>query len=134
MELAPYIFFYGRCEEALEFYKRALGGTYELTRMKDAPPNDQMPPSASEKVMHATFTGPGFSFMAADGREEKKVDPDAGNVSISLGTSDAAEGDRVFKALSEGGNVTMPLGPAFWGGRFGMIQDQFGLEWMITSA
>lgn len=132
MELAPYIFFYGRCEEALEFYKRALGGTYELTRVKDAPPEAQMP-GAENKVMHATFTGPGFSFMASDGREEKKVDPDAGNVSISLGTSDAAEGDRVFKALSEGGTVTMPLGPAFWGGRFGMIQDQFGLEWLITT-
>lgn len=133
MELAPYIFFYGSCEKALEFYKRALGGTYELTRVKDAPPETRWP-GGDEKVMHSTFTAPGITFMASDGDQEKKIDPDAGNISLSLGTSDAAEGDRVFKALSEGGKVTMPLGPAFWGGRFGMIQDQFGLEWMITSA
>ncbi len=135
MQLEPYIFFYGRCEEALEFYKSALGGTFEITRMKDAPPMPDMPvaPEAGNKVMHASFKGPGFAFMASDGRDEKAVDPDEGNISLSLGFEDKGEADRVFQALSQGGEVKMPLADAFWGGRFGMIADKFGIEWMITA-
>ncbi len=135
MQLEPYIFFYGRCEEALEFYKNALGGTYEFTRMEEAPPMPDMPvpPEAAKRIMHSTFKGPGFSFMASDGREEKAVNPDEGNISLSLGFEDKAEGDRIFKALSEGGDVRMPLSDAFWGGRFGMVADKFGIEWMITT-
>lgn len=133
LQLAPYIFFYGRCEEALEFYKKAIGGTYELQRNSDAPSDMPVSPEFSNKVMHSTFTGGGITFMASDGREAKKIDPDAGNISLSLAATDAAEGDRVFNALSEGGKVGMPLGPAFWGGRFGVLTDRFGTEWMIVS-
>ena len=101
LELAPYIFFYGRCEEALEFYKQALNGSYDLMRVADSPMADDVPAEARNNVMHATFNGPGFSFMASDGQGARAIDPDAGNITLSLATSDAAEGDRVFKALAE---------------------------------
>jgi len=133
MQLQPYIFFYGRCEEALEFYKKTLGGTYELMRVRDTPMAEQMPAEQRDLVMHASFTAEGINFLAADGRDVKAIDPDAGNISIALAATDAAEGDRVFRALSDGGKVTMPLEPAFWGGRFGMFVDRFGIEWMVTA-
>jgi len=133
LQLVPYVFFYGRCEEALEFYKKAIGGTYELQRNSEAPSDMPVDASLKDKVMHATFTGAGITFMASDGREVKTVDPEAGNISLSLAATDAAEGDRVFNALAEGGKVGAPLGEAFWGGRFGMVVDKFGTEWMIVS-
>lgn len=132
-QLAPYIFFYGRCEEALEFYKSVFGGTYELMRVGDSPMAAEMPPEFSNKIMHASFTAPGISFMAADGREIKTIDPEAGNISLALSATDAAQGDRLFNALSQGGKVKMPLSDAFWGGRFGMFDDRFGIEWMVTA-
>lgn len=134
MQLEPYIFFYGRCEEALEFYKSAIGGSYELQRISEGPMAAEASPAFQNKVMHATFKGNGLTFMASDGSEGKTIDPDAGNISLALGTEDRAEGDRVFKALSDGGTVVMPLGDAFWGGRFGMVVDKFGNEWMITTS
>ncbi|MDP9018217.1 MAG: VOC family protein [Candidatus Eremiobacteraeota bacterium] len=132
MQLEPYVFFYGRCEEALKFYKNALGGSYEISLVKDSPMAAEMGPGSGDRVMHAKFSAPGVAFMASDGRENKAVDSDAGNISLSLGTDDASEGERVFKALSEGGTVSMPLSPAFWGGTFGMLVDRFGIEWMMT--
>lgn len=132
MQLEPYLFFYGRCEEALDFYKSAIGGDYELSRFEGSPMADQVPPDFRNKVMHATFKGPGFTFMASDGRPDKKLDPEAGNISLSLGTSDQAEGERVFNALAQGGNVVMPIADTFWGAKFGMLTDRFGTEWMIT--
>jgi PhnB protein len=132
MQLVPYLFFYGRCAEALEFYKAAFGGTYEMQRVAGSPAAEHLPPDAGDRVMHASFTGGGVTFMASDGRETKDVDPDEGNVSLALTATDTAEGERVFAALSEGGKVTMPLEPAFWGGRFGMVVDRFGVEWMLT--
>jgi PhnB protein len=134
-QLLPYIFFYGRCEEALEFYKKVFGGTYELQRNEQAPADCGMslPPEFKNKAMHAAFTAPGIAFMASDGREAKAVDPEEGNVSLALSLPEAHEGERIFKALAEGGTVKMPLAEAFWGGKFGLIQDRFGNEWMITA-
>jgi PhnB protein len=133
MQLEPYIFFYGRCEEALEFYKKAIGGDYELNRFEGSPMADQVPPDFRNKIMHATFKGPGFSFMAADGQPGKTLKADEGNVSLSLATEDASEAERVFNALAQGGNVMMPFADAFWGGKFGILTDKFSTEWMITS-
>ena len=133
MQLQPYLFFYGRCAEALEFYKSALGGTYEAMMVKDSPMAKEMPPEAQGGVMHASFTAGGLNFLASDGREHKAIDPDAGNISLAIAASDEAEGKRVFGALADGGEVRMPLEPAFWGGKFGMFIDRFGVEWMITA-
>ena len=130
-QLAPYIFLYGRCEEALEFYKSVFGGNYELMRVGDSPNAGDMPKDAANRVMHASFTADGVAFMASDGRDVKAVDPDAGNISLSLAFEDAASGERIFNALAEGGNVGMPIDKAFWGGRFGMLTDKFGTEWMV---
>ena len=131
-QLAPYIFFYGRCEEALEFYKQTFGGTYELLRNQESPMSDEVSADFRNKVMHASFHGESINFMASDGREAKQVDPDAGNISLALSLSDQSEGERVFTALSQGGKVSMPLGEAFWGGKFGMVVDRFGTEWLIN--
>ena len=133
MELKPYIFFYGRCEEALEFYKKILGGSYEMQRIAGSPMEEKVPVDFRNKVMHASFTAPGISFFASDGPTVKRVDPEEGNISLALTAPDRAAGDRVFAALSEGGTVTGPLQDAFWGGRFGSIQDRFGNEWLITT-
>jgi len=131
-QLVPYIFFYGRCEEALEFYKGVFGGSYEMMRVKDTPMASEMPPGAANSVMHASFTADGIAFMASDGREVKTVDPDAGNISISLSLDDGPRGETIFNALAAGGKVGMPIDNAFWGGRFGMVTDKFGTEWMMV--
>ena len=133
LELKPYIFFYGHCEEALDFYKGVFGGTYEMQRNAGSPMEQHVPKELGDKVMHASFTAPGVSFFASDGMQTKAVDAEEGNVSLALNAPDAATGDRVFAALAQGGKVTQPLQEAFWGGRFGSVQDRFGLEWLMTT-
>lgn len=132
VQFVPYLFFYGRCEEALEFYKGVFGGKYELQRNSAAPSDVPIKAELKDKVMHATFTAPDVTFMASDGRELKAVDPDEGNISLSLSFTDSADGERIFQALAKGGAVKMPLSEAFWGGKFGMIHDRFGIEWLIV--
>lgn len=133
MQLVPYIFFYGHCDEALEFYARVLGGTYEVAMRHSAfPPNDRVAPEFREKVMHAQFNAPGISFMASDGGQPKQLNPNEGNLALSLTIPSANDGERIFKQLAEGGNILVPLEEASWGGRFGIIQDRFATEWMIT--
>lgn len=133
-ETKPYILFYGRCEEALRFYKSVFGGDYEIMRVSDTPAEVQahMPPGSGNAVMHASFTADGVAFMAADGMEQKSVDSEAGNISVALAYEDGARAERAFAALAVGGNVKMPIGDAFWGGRFGNVVDSFGTEWLMT--
>jgi PhnB protein len=131
-KLVPYIFFYGRCAEALEFYKGVFGGSYEAMRVSDTPMASEMPPEAANSIMHASFTADGVAFMASDGGSVKPVDTDAGNISVALSFDDAASGERVFNALAAGGKVERGIENAFWGGRFGMLTDKFGTEWMCT--
>jgi PhnB protein len=130
--MQPYIFLYGRCEEALEFYKSVFGGTYELMRVGDTPVASEMPPGSGNRVMHASFTADGVQFQASDGQDDKAVDTDAGNISLSLAADSGAEGERLFSALAVGGKVGMPIDKAFWGGRFGIVTDRFGTEWMVS--
>ncbi len=132
-QLQPYIFFYGRAEEALAFYKSIFGGAYEIARNSDLGMSDHVSPDFKDKVGHATFKSPAISFMAADGREAKAIDPDAGNISLALSLTDRAEGGRIFDALAKGGNVMQPFGDASWGGQFGALTDRFGTEWLITA-
>ena len=131
----PYLFFGGRCEEALEFYRTAIGAEIEmLMRYKDAPeqpPDGMLAPGFENKVMHASFRIGATVLMASDGcggPEEGKFD----GFSLSIAAQTAEEADRFFAALSEGGTVTMPLGPTFWAKKFGMLTDRFGLGWMIN--
>ncbi len=133
MKLVPYVFFYGRCEEALEFYKGILGGDFEFMRNGDSPMADKVPPEDKNKVMHASFTSGDLTFMAADGRSTKAIDPEAGNITLCIEADNHAAGERIFKALAAGGKMKMPFEDAFWGGRFGALDDRFGIEWFVSS-
>ena len=129
----PYIFFGGRCEEALAFYRAALGAQVDFLMLyKDSPeplPPGRLPPGFESKVMHATFRIGGSTLMASDGCE---AGPSFAGFSLSLAAPTEAEADRAFAALAEGGKVTMPLTRTFWSPRFGMLTDRFGLGWMVS--
>jgi PhnB protein len=132
MQLEPYLFFHGRCEEALNFYKECLRGEIiGINRFAGSPMEENVGAEYGDKVMHASFIAGDVKFMASDGRPGSPPDGDD-DIALSLATSDAAEGERVFNALAEGGEVTMPLEEAFWGGRFGSLTDRFGVQWMVS--
>jgi PhnB protein len=134
MQVQPYLFFDGRCEEAVEFYKGALGAKVEmLMRFKEAPdqpPPGMVPPGSEDKVMHACFRIGDTAVMASDGRCQGQ--PSFQGFSLSLTAADEAEADRLFGALAEGGQVQMPLGKTFFSPRFGMVADRFGVSWMVV--
>jgi len=134
MRVEPYLFFNGRCEEAVEFYKKALGAEVAmLMRFKDSPEPHapgMLPPGSENKVMHASFRVGNTVVMASDGF--CKGQTDFQGLSLSLTVSNEAEADRAFAALADGGQVQMPLNKTFWSQRFGMVTDQFGLGWMVT--
>ena len=136
MEVQPYLFFEGRCEEALEFYRGALGAEVTaLMRFRECPdplPPGMSPPGAEDKVMHAAFRIGGATVMASDGRCSGQ--PRFGGVSLSLSVPDEAAADRVFAALAEGGQIQMPLDRTFFSPRFGMAADRFGVSWMVIVA
>jgi PhnB protein len=128
----PYLFFGGRCEEALEFYRTAVGAeVVMLSRFKESPePQPNMPECFEEKVMHASVRIGGTMLMASDGRCEGEATFEGFSLSITV--PDEAEATRVFAALSEGGLVTMPLAKTFWAPQFGILQDRFGVGWMVS--
>ena len=126
MRVEPYLFFNGRCEEAVEFYKKALGVKVAiLMRYKDSPEPHapgMLPPGSENKVMHTSFRVGDTTVMASDGF--CKGQPDFQGFSLALTVADEAEADRVFSALAEGGQVQMPLSKTFWSPRFGMVSDR----------
>ena len=135
MAIEPYLFFNGRCEEAVEFYKKALGAeVLMLMRYKESPeppPPGMVPAGWDNKIMHACMRIGNANVMASDGCSE------AGNFqgfSLSLLVADQAAAERAFAALSEMGQVQMPLGKTFWSSCFGMVTDRFGVGWMISVA
>jgi PhnB protein len=133
MRVEPYLFFNGRCEEAVEFYKKALGAKVAmLMRFKDSPEPHapgMLPPGSENKVMHVSFRVGDTTVMASDGF--CKGQTEFQGLSLSLTVSNEAEADRVFAALADGGQVQMPLNKTFWSPRFGMVTDRFGLGWMV---
>jgi PhnB protein len=135
MQVQPYLFFDGRCEEAIEFYKKALGAKVEmLMRFKESPEPPQpgcMAPGSDDKVMHASFSIGDTSIMASDGQCQGK--PSFQGFSLSLTAADDAEAERLFAAISDGGQVQMPLAKTFFASRFGMAADRFGVTWMVLS-
>jgi len=135
MQVQPYLFFDGRCEEALEFYRSALGAQITvLMRYKDSP-EPQPPECASipgDKVMHANLQIGATQIMAADGQQ-----PGEGSFkgfALTLAATDDVEARRLFDALSMDGQVQMPLGPTFFASSFGMLTDRFGVPWMVIKA
>src|SRR5438067_10105898 len=127
----PYLFFGGRCEEALEFYRNALGAEVEmLSRFKDAPQPGMAQPGMEDKVMHASFRIGETILMASDGRCEGKTSFEG--FSLSIVVPDEKKAESVFNALADGGKVTMPLEKTFWAPKFGMLEDRFGVRWMVS--
>src|SRR6266850_5697861 len=130
----PYLFFNGSCEQALEFYRKALGAEVEMMmRYKESPeptPPGMVPPGFENKIMHASFRVGGTTLMASDGCSAGK--PNFQGFSLSLSVATETEADRAFAALANGGKVTMPLAKTFWSPRFGMLEDRFGVGWMIS--
>jgi PhnB protein len=136
MQIQPYLFFNGRCEEAVQFYQKALGAKVEmLMRYKDSPeppPPGMVPPGSENKVMHTSLRVHDAVIMASDGDCNGK--PKFEGISLSISVTDANEADKLFNALAEGGQVQMPMGKTFWSPRFGMVADRFGVGWMINVA
>jgi PhnB protein len=129
----PYLFFDGQCEDAIEFYRKAVGAEVEmLVRFKDSPDPGMCPPGAENKVMHARFRIGDTTVMASDGRCEGK--PNFQGFSLSITVPNEAEADRAFAALGDGGQVQLPLTKTFFSPRFGMVTDRLGVAWMILVA
>lgn len=132
--IQPYLFFGGRCEEAIAFYRTALDAELDLLmRFKDSPeppPPGMIAPGFENKVMHAEFRIGSSMIMASDGCGET---PAFAGFSLSVSVATAADAERVFTALAEGGEIRMPLGPTFWSPCFGMLTDRFGVGWMVNT-
>ncbi|GAA4347409.1 VOC family protein [Variovorax defluvii] len=139
MHVQSYLFFEGRCEEALDFYRARLGAEVTmLMRFKDGPKmepgegmcgNPGMPAPPENNVMHAEFKVGDSTLMASDGMAQEPAT--FRGFSLSLSVADEAEAKRKFEALGEGGQVQMPLAPTFFSPAFGMVQDRFGVSWMV---
>jgi PhnB protein len=133
MRVQPYLFFDGRCDEAVEFYRSRLGAEVTmLMRFKDSPEPAMNPSASGDKVMHTELRIGDATVMASDGRCQGK--PSFQGFALSLTASDEAEAERLFAALSDGGQVQVPLAKTFFSPRFGMVADRFGVPWMIVVA
>ena len=133
MPLTPYLFFEGRCEEAIAFYGAAIGAKVAMLMRNsdspDPPPPGMMPPGSENKIMHAELRIGDGVLMVSDGFCAGAAT--FAGFGVSLPVRDAAEAAQRFAALSDGGQVRMPLGPTFFSPAFGMVQDRFGILWMI---
>jgi PhnB protein len=135
MHVTPYLFLDGRCEEALDFYKKTLDAKVEMMmRFKESPEPAQpgmCPPGSDNKIMHACMRIGDTAVMASDGRCTGQ--PEFKGFALSVDAKDETDADRKFNALSQGGQVHMPLGETFFAKRFGMVADRFGVGWMIIA-
>jgi PhnB protein len=131
MQMNPYLFFDGQCEAAFKFYEKALGGKIEaMMTHEGTPAAEHVPAEWRSKIIHARMTLGGQLLMASDAPPEQQQKPQG--FSLNLGTNDPAEAERLFRVLSEGGKITMPIAETFWAHRFGMLVDRFGIAWMVN--
>ena len=131
--IQPYVFFGGRCQEALDFYRQHLDAQVDMVmRFSDSPepmPPGMLAPGFEDKVMHSQFRVGGSTILASDGCTTE--DGPKGGYSLALMVPTEADADRVFNSLAEGGAVQMPLSKTFWSPRYGMVKDKFGIHWMV---
>ena len=128
--MQPYLFFEGRCQEAIEFYRQALGAEVNMMmRYKESPDPTMCAPGLEEKIMHASVSVGQATLLMSDGRCEGTAKFDG--FALSLTVPGEAEAEQRFAALVEGGKVIMPLTKTFFSPRFGMVSDRFGVAWMI---
>jgi PhnB protein len=131
MKLCPYLNFNGQCAEAFAIYAKCFGGTITFTqKFGESPMKDQVPADWHDKIMHTTLTIGDHVLFGADAPPAHYARPQGIQVSISIG--DAAEGERIFKALAENGTIAMPFEKTFWSKGFGMVVDRFGIPWMVN--
>lgn len=132
MKTQPYLFFDGRCEEAIEFYRTALGAEVTMQmRFKDSPDQSGCPPGSGEKIMHASFRIGDVEVLASDG--DCKGKPSFQGFALALSVKSEGEARKLFEALSDGGVVQMPLTKTFFSPSFGMAADRFGVSWMVLA-
>jgi PhnB protein len=135
MNVQPYLFFDGKCEEALEFYKSAIGAKVDMmmrfSEAPEKPPEGAMPAGSEKKIMHASFTVGDTQIMASDGHCAGK--PSFQGFGLALNAANDAEADKLFDAVGKGGQVQQPLTKTFFASRFGMVTDRFGVMWMVIA-
>ncbi len=133
MHVQPYLDFNGCCDEALEFYQKAIGAKVGmLMSWKDSPDKSMCTPQNAEKVMHSQFQIGDTTVMASDGRNSGKSN--FHGIMLSIAASTEVEADNIFNGLANGGQVQMPLGKTIFSPRFGMVADKFGVGWMVLVA
>jgi PhnB protein len=133
MNVQPYLFFDGRCDEALDFYKQAIGADVKmLMRWKDSPDKSMCTAANADKVMHSQFQVGDATIMASDGRNSGQ--PKFDGFALTIAAKDEAEAEKIFGALlGGGGQVTMPMSKTFFAPRFGMLAGKFGVHWMVMA-
>ena len=135
MNVQPYVFFDGKCEEALEFYKGAIGAKVDMMmRFSESPEKPQpgmVPPGSENKVMHAAFKVGDTQILASDGHSTGK--PSFQGFGLTINAANDAEADKLFNAVGKGGQVQMPLTKTFYASRFGMVTDKFGVLWLVIA-
>jgi PhnB protein len=129
--ITPYLNFNGNAAEALAFYGKAFNGEIVFQQKYGGSPMETVA-AWKDKIMHATFQAGSLTLMASDIMDEKSEVTSGTNVSLSLNFKSEEEIDKVFAALSDGATITMPLQDTFWGAKFGMLTDQFGINWMFN--
>jgi len=131
VNVEPYLAFNGTCAEAFRTYEKVLGGKLEMMTHGESPMADQTPPDQRGRIMHARLDlGEGAVVMGSDAPPQYFTKPQG--FSVSIGVKQTSEGERIFKALSEGGEVKMPFAKTFWAAGFGMCIDRFGIPWMVN--
>jgi PhnB protein len=131
MQIIPYLNFNGNCKEAFEFYERTLKGKIQaMMTHAGSPMEAQTPPEWRDKILHATLTVGNAVIMASDAPPKGYKQPEG--ITVSLNLNDVADAERIFRELSEGARITMPLQQTFWAARFGMLTDRYGIPWMIN--
>lgn len=130
MQINTYLMFNGQCEEAFHFYEKALGGKIQqMSRYEGMPGDYQVSPGYNQKIMHARITVGDVIVMGSDAPPDRYQKP--AGIQVSITVTEPADADRVFQALSEGGEVQMPMQETFWALRFGMLVDRFSIPWMV---
>lgn len=128
-DITPYLTFNGNAHQAMTFYKEVLGGDLNLMTFGNSPM--EVPVDAKDRIMHATLSNGTFTLMASDTMPNDTV-TNGNSVSLSINCGSLEEIDRFYNSLSDGGQITMPLQDTFWGARFAMLTDKFGISWMFN--
>jgi PhnB protein len=132
MNVQPYLSFEGRAQEAIDFYKSALGAKVDaIMHFKDAPPEMNTSPESKDKVMHSAFHIGDTQIMATDGQCSGKAT--FSGITLTLNATSNGEAEKLFNALAQGGKVNMPMSETFFAHRFGMVADKFGVGWMVLN-